>query len=229
MMNLENLVTTPIELFQQIHGLEREHLLQRASQREYGRGDFIALAGERWPYLCLVEEGQINLVKTSTEGRMLGAAKISVGELFISPTIIDDWGLPASLSLSTPTSVYLWHRDDVLRGIKNNPEAMWAMCAWFVRRMRQASGYIEEMAFQPVASRLARLILEGSQGVDRPLMRRDMTLNEIATMIGTTGVMVCKLLHRFSEEGILEVTRADLNITDERALRELAGVDSLGS
>jgi CRP/FNR family cyclic AMP-dependent transcriptional regulator len=222
MMNLEHLMA-PIALFQRMHERDRERLVQRATLKEYGRGEFIALAGERWPYLCLVQRGQINLVKTSTEGRTLGAARILAGELFISPTVIDGRGLPASLSLNSPTRVYLWHRDDILPNVKSNPEAMWELCAWFVQRMRQASGYVEELAFQPVAARLARLILEGSQEADGPLLRRDMTLDEMATVIGTTGVMVCKLLHRFSEEGILEVTRADLHITDETALRELAG------
>jgi CRP/FNR family transcriptional regulator len=222
MMNLESLLA-PINLFQKLREAERERLLQRATMREYDRGEFIALAGDRWPFLCLVQQGQISLVKTSTEGRTLGAAKISAGELFISPTVVDDRGLPASLSLNAPTRVYLWHRDDILPSLMSNPEAMWEMCEWFVRRMRQASGYVEELAFQPVASRLARFVLEGSQDADGPLLRRDMTLEEMATVIGTTGVMVCKLLHRFAEEGILEVTRADLHITDETALRELAG------
>jgi CRP/FNR family transcriptional regulator len=216
----------PIAIFQPLHEGDRKALAAAASYREYDSEKFVALAGDRWPYLCLVREGEINLVKVSPEGRSLGATRIEAGELFISPTAVDGRGLPASLRLTRPTSLYLWHREDILPILKRHPEAMWEVARWFVARMRQASRYVEELVFQPVASRLAHLLLEGTQAGETSYLRRDMTLEEIGTMIGTTGVMVCKLLHRFQEEGILEVTRAELRITDKGELRAIAGKDS---
>ena len=64
--------------------------------------------------------------------------------------------------------------------------------------MRQASEFVEELAFQPVTGRLARLLLDQFKESDDPHIARQFTLDEMSTMIGTTPVMVCKLLSRFA-------------------------------
>ena len=49
-------------------------------------------------------------------------------------------------------------------------------------------------------------------------MQRDLTLEEMAGMIATSPVVVCRLLYRFQAEGILTVNRASITLNDRNAL-----------
>ena len=44
----------------------------------------------------------------------------------------------------------------------------------------------------------------------------------MAARIGTTREMVCRLLYRFSDEGLIRVTRTEFALTDKNGLTRLA-------
>ena len=90
-----------------------------------------------------------------------------------------------------------------------------------VKRMRQASDMVEDLAFQPVASRVARLLLKQYQQSDDDHVERDLTLDEMATMIGTTPVMVCKVLSQFADQGFLKVTRTEIEFINREQLEKV--------
>ena len=91
------------------------------------------------------------------------------------------------------------------------------------RRIRQASVYIVELAFQPVHGRLARLLLEKFGEANDTQVAREFTLDEMSTMIGTTPVMVCKMLSRFAAEGLVKVSRTKFELLDRTELEKMAG------
>lgn len=203
---------------------EKRDLARLAVQHSYERGDFIAHYGQIWPYLCILGRGTISVVKLSSDGRTLGARRMKAGEVFWSPSLLDGDPLPASLEVKDPCSLYLWHGDDVIPLIQRNPEALWALCQVLMTRIRQASEFVEELVFHPVAGRLARLML--SQFEERPdaPIARDMTLDEMSTMIGTTPVMVCKMLSRFASDGLIKVSRTAYELIEKDKLFEIAGI-----
>jgi CRP-like cAMP-binding protein len=51
---------------------------------------------------------------------------------------------------------------------------------------------------------------------------RDLTLDEMAAHVGTTREMVCRILHRFSNQGLIEITRTEFVFTDREGLDQLA-------
>jgi hypothetical protein len=52
-------------------------------------------------------------------------------------------------------------------------------------------------------------------------MERDLTLNDIAAIVASSPEVVCRLLHQFQADGILEVTRAHITLHDLQALETL--------
>jgi CRP-like cAMP-binding protein len=87
--------------------------------------------------------------------------------------------------------------------------------------MQLASVILEDLAFHPVMSRLAGLLLEIFGDAEDEFMARDLTLDDMASHIGTTREMVCRHLYRFAEEGAIEIRRTELRITDRRFLEKL--------
>ena len=49
-----------------------------------------------------------------------------------------------------------------------------------------------------------------------------MTLDEMAAHIGSTREMVCRILQRFANQGLIEITRTEFSFTDREQLNLLA-------
>ena len=210
-----------IDFFRHFDEEQKNQLSHLATKKNFKKGDFIAHYEDIWPYMFLVESGVIGILKLSSEGRNLGAIRLGKGDFFISPSFFDGGPLPASLDVKEACGIYVWHQNQVLPTLKQNAEVLWEMCLLLAKRMRQASEFVEELAFQPVTGRLARLLLEQFEDSD-PCVARELTLEEMSTMIGTTPVMVCKLLSRFAGEGFVKVSRTRFELLDRPALEKIA-------
>jgi len=204
---------------------ERKMLQQFAVQKEYKKGEFVAHYGDIWPYVAIVNSGMINVVKLSAEGRRLGGLKLRSGDEFWGPSLFDGEPLPAALEVGQAgTVVTIWHRNHVLPIVQKNPVILWELCLLLMKRMRQASGFVEGLTFHPVAGRLAQLLLKQFEGSTSDLVTRELSLDEMGTIIGTTSVMVCKQLYRFAEDGMINVSRTEFQLTDQAGLEKVAGV-----
>jgi len=92
-----------------------------------------------------------------------------------------------------------------------------------ISRMQLASAIVEDLAFQPVMGRLAGLILSEFSDAEDEFKSRELTLEEMASRIGTTREMVCRHLYRFAEKGAIQIKRTELRITDRKILENQAG------
>lgn len=102
---------------------------------------------------------------------------------------------------------------------------MWALCRLMMMRMQQTSQIVEGLAFQQVATRLARYILDHAEDVDKPHVSRDLTLDEIAATVGSTREVVCRVLYRFANENLIETTRTEFVLNDAKGLGAMAKVE----
>ncbi len=81
----------------------------------------------------------------------------------------------------------------------------------------------ESLAFQPLSARLARLLLDRSERSGRSRAPRDLTLDDMASRLGTTREVVCRLLYRLAAEGLIEISRTEFSFLDRDGLAKLAG------
>ena len=91
--------------------------------------------------------------------------------------------------------------------------------------MRKVRNIVYGFAFHKVSGRLAQLLLDFYQPSDGMSANRDLTLEEMANSIGTTKELVSRTLHRFAEEGMIEINRMQFVFTDRESLEILAGQD----
>lgn len=201
-----------------------DELVRLASTRSYQKGEKAILYGDVWPYIFLVGNGLIEGMKESGDGRLLRVASFGVGELF--------WGLaffhenapmPVTLEVREDSHLYLWTRDAILPILMRNGQASWELSRLMAGRMQDASNLVDGLAFQPVAGRLARFLLENFEVAGDSAISRHLTLDEIAARIGTTREMVCRALYGFSDKKLIEVTRTEFVLTDRPGLAQLVG------
>lgn len=177
--------------------------------------------GEVWPYLFIVQEGNITLLKESYEGRSLIIFELVPGEVFWGLGFFrEDAPMPVAVVAKTDCRIAMWSVERLKPYLIQNGRMAWELSRTLVRRMEYASTIVDELAFQPVTGRLARLLLEHFQDAVEGFVSRDMTLDEMAARIGTTREMVCRQLYKLSDQGIIQINRTEFMITDRKALQE---------
>ena len=198
-------------------------MIERMSiQRKYQRQEQVARQGEVWPYLFLVHQGSIDAVKDSPEGRTFIATTFTQGDVFWGLGFFDErYPMPAVLIAREDTILYLWHRADLVPVLLQDGKSSWELAKLVVDRLLMAGEKIGDMAFQPVSARLAKLLVSVSKEEVGTPIERNLTLDEMAARIGTSREMVCRLLHKFSNDGLIDITRTEFRI------RDLAGLAGL--
>ncbi|MCP5095401.1 MAG: Crp/Fnr family transcriptional regulator [Chloroflexi bacterium] len=206
-------------IFSALSDDELEAVVGLGVHKAYEKGETIAYYGDVWPYLILIEEGAIHGLKESVEGRSLIVIELNSGDLIWGMAFFEeDAPMPVMLQAKTDMQGWLWHRDWLLPFLWGNGRFSWEFSRFAVRRMRRASEIVEELAFQPVRGRLARLLLTHyGEAVDE-FVARDLTLDQMAAHVGTKREMVCRLLYQFAAEGAIEISRTEFMIANREKL-----------
>ena len=211
------------EIFRALPEDERVRLLQEASLKTLKKGEFLSHQGDIWPYVIFVLSGQIRWTLLSASGKEHLLFNIDENQSFWAHSVFDDGPLPASLSAGKKSEVLVWERESILKYLRQYPDVMWKTTKMLTRIMRQAREIIYGLAFHPVAERLATLLLGYRTQSDSDQIERDFTLNDLAARVAATPEVVCRVLYKFQEDGILEVTRASIHIQDIDALENARG------
>jgi CRP/FNR family transcriptional regulator len=212
------------EPFVKLSADSRRRLAQLGSVRSVLADSYLFHYGDRWPYLFLVSQGELEAVKTSVEGRSLVVLTLEPGDIFWGLTFFDDRAsIPVALRTLKDSTIVQWSREEILPFLLEDGEALWSLCGLLVRRMQQASTIVEDLAFQPVAGRMAKLLLSqyGKAGSTR--IERDLTLDDMAARVGTTREMVCRVLYKFADQDVIDITRTEFSIVDKEQLSKIAG------
>ncbi len=203
---------------QVLHGL-----VAQGSQRQYQAGQYLTHAGDLWPYLFILISGSISAVKESLEGRSLIATSFKAGEVFWGVSFFhSELPMPVALKVDETSSLLIWSQTQILPTILENGKASWELCRLMVSRMLRASEIVEELAFQPVMGRLARLLIDFPGQSGNGPIARSLTLDEMAARIGSTREVVCRFLQRLADDELIKITRTDFEITDRERLAGIA-------
>ena len=223
-MNSLNGILAAHTIFAGLPQIELVDLADNAIRRTYADQEIIVHQEDVWPYLFLIDEGKIDATKESAEGRAFIATSLTAGDVFWGLAFfIQDAPMPVLLQAKDATQVYIWSRDYLVPVIQRNGNMSWILCQLMISRMQLASAIVEDLAFQPVMGRLAGLILSEFSDAGDEFKSRELTLEEMASHIGTTREMVCRHLYRFAEKGAIQINRTELRINNREMLEKQAG------
>ena len=211
------------QLFTRFSQTELDRLIDISIEKTYPEDQWITHYGSDWPYLFLVEKGQVTALKESPEGRSLVVITLEQGELFWGVGFFKEGiGMPVALVAKQETRLRLWSREKLEPFMIDNGQFTWDMTQLMAERMMRASRILEDLAFQPVAGRLAYLLLEQFDDQPGDTMTRDLTLDDMAARIGSTREMVCRHLYHFADKGAIQINRTEFKITDQGLLQHFA-------
>ncbi|MCB2160528.1 Crp/Fnr family transcriptional regulator [bacterium] len=191
--------------------------------RKYPKNDFVTHRGDVWPYLLYITSGTLEAIKESTQGRSFVVETFQPGEFFWGIALFEgDKPNPVAIRAAEDSEILIWDKSKIQAAIVENPEFAWSLFSLLALKMDRVSELLEGLVFLPLASRLANLLIDQSKEAVAEYISRDLTLDDMAARIGTTREMVCKILYKFSDQGILQLERTQFKITDIQQLESLA-------
>lgn len=210
-------------VFSTLSDSKKELVFKDAIVQQYKKGETIVFEGDCWPYLFLLVKGSVNAFKSSMEGRSLVVTTFFKGSIFWGLAFFfEDLSMPVSLEAAEDSELAIWKADRLVPVLKSEGEASWELSKLMVSNMMRASEILEEMTFQPVAGRLAKLLIETVRDQHDKPVTRSLTLDEMAARIGSTREMVCRFLHRFADDGVIDITRTEFRVMDSKKLAKIA-------
>jgi CRP-like cAMP-binding protein len=222
LMNNLSVKLAKAPVFNKLSDADREDLARIAEPGIYQKGESICWQDEIWDKVLYIESGRIDWIMLSPDGKRQIIFRLHAGDVVWGHSIFDEQPMPASLKVISRCKVYQWPGSAVVPIVSRNTEAVWAVSSVLVRSMRHVREVVYGFAFHPVSGRLARLLLSHYQPVDAQSFARDLTLDEMAAIVGSTRELVCKVLYRFADAGMLEITRTKFIFTDTKKLEALA-------
>ena len=213
---------TQNQIFSQLNEDDLQQIESIGHLQKFQNGEWIVHHGDVWSNLFFVEEGQVTAIMESPEGRSLTLVTVEAGDVFWGLAFfIDNASMPAALKATEECELLVWSREDLLPLIMKNGKLSWELACLAIQRVQFASEIVEKLAFQPLTGRLARLLLEQFPSTQN-VVPRHLTLDEMASRVGTTREMVCRILYRFAEAGAIQINRTEFVFTDRDILNKFS-------
>ncbi|MBM3127030.1 MAG: Crp/Fnr family transcriptional regulator [Chloroflexi bacterium] len=209
------------QVFNRLPPADCATLARLARRRALAPSEYLCHQGEVWAHALYLVSGQLRWTMLSPAGREFMLYSIDPGRVFWGHSLFDDQPMPASLQAVGASEVALWHRDAILPILDRNPAIWHAIARELVATMRRAREIIYGLAFQPVAGRLAKLLLTQFPAQEKKSHERSITLAEIAARVASTPEVISRVLHQFQAEGVLDITRASITLHDRAALERI--------
>ena len=182
------------------------------------RGSPLFFEGQPAEALWLVQQGEVRLYKSSTDGRITALETLGGGRVFGALSTLEQEVYPASAEGSTDGVVWRLPRAVFLRLLGENTRLAMEVLRIVTARLREAHDQLRSFAHDPAPARLARALLRATRDGEAQVTRR-----ALAESSGTTVETAIRVLRRLECEGIVHSSVGLVHVVDEPALRRLAG------
>lgn len=194
---------------------------QSAVRRVYSVGQVIFLEGEPCPGLFIVENGWLKVVKIGVDGREQVLQTLGAGDVFNAISVFTDAPNQATVTSLEPSTVWIVLRDSLLTLLDKYPLLARQVVKDLAGRVIHLIKMVEDLSLRSVEARLARLILEQSDG-ETFERQRWATQAELAARLGTVPDVVNRALRKLVDEGMIRVERHQIEILNQAELRMIA-------
>ncbi len=105
-----------------------------------------------------------------------------------------------------------------------HPDLAWALIESLARRARFLVASVQNLAMRDVRGRLAKLLLEQAEAVERGETPVPLTQEEMANRLGTVREVVGRTLRALAADGIIAMERQHIVVVDRTQLAKDAEI-----
>jgi CRP/FNR family transcriptional regulator len=195
--------------------------------RLFGPGEAVFEEGEPCRGLVIVADGRVEVRQISLRGREHVFHTEGPAATLGEAPLFDGGSYIASAVALTPTRALFLPRAEVLQLCQRRPAVALAMLKTLAHRVRHFAGIISDLAFRPVAERLARYLETTLTAPIEPGACLELTLTQaqLAARLGTVRELVTRAFSRLEERGVISRQRSRVTVRDPARLAALARGD----
>lgn len=209
------LATLPV--FQGLEIAQLEEIARRAGMRRVARNTTVVQAGEVTDNVYFVLNGGMKVLVCDDEGREVIFTLLGQGAIFGEMGMLDASPRSATVVAAAASDLVVFSQTDFLAIMRANFEVCRRIMASLAQRLREADRKIESLALMDVYGRVARLLLELAEPLDgRIVIRRKISKQDIAKMIGASREMVSRVMKDLTARGLVAESSAGHLVLQER-------------
>src|ERR687898_992660 len=216
-----------VDIFEPLSTEEIEQLNKQLPSIHLERGKIFYTPEERSERLFVLESGKVRIFRTTPNGREFTLAIVESGTVFGEMALTAQQLEGAYAQAMEPSEVSTMAREDLERLILDKPEVGLKIMHVLSERLRRQETRLEDATMKDVHSRLAGIILllvesEGVRSGAGYRIPAHYTHEHLGTMIGANRVAVTRAFGLLQDEGVVELRRRLIHVTDIEALRNSA-------
>ncbi|TCR66143.1 Crp/Fnr family transcriptional regulator [Bosea sp. BK604] len=206
-------------------GLSPEALANIAEicqQRRLKPRQVLFLKGDPGDGLYAIRRGQIRIGTTDAVGQHMTMSLLGSGDVFGEIALLDGRSRTADAVATEETEMFFVPRREFLHLIGREPSIAIQLIELLCERIRNMSERMEDSAFLPASTRLARRIvmLVSDYGAEVHV-----TQDELAALTGVSRETVNRQLQQWKRVGLLSLGRSRVMIHNIDGVRRLAQVE----
>jgi CRP-like cAMP-binding protein len=175
----------------------------------------------------VILSGRVKITNVNADGREVVLAFQGTGDIIGEIAVLHNKKRSANAIALEQTEAFLIPGRDVLIALEANPQAMIEMSQMLCERLRAASAIIEDSTLAMLgraANGLLRLAYQHGRRTRDGGIRIDLKLtqDDLGKYLGLSRANVSRQLRHLKDVNVVRIVGAQVVITDERGLAELA-------
>ena len=205
-------------------------VIRRGHVKKYSAGDVICRRQERGDTLMLMITGLIKITNYNVDGKEIVLNFLGSGDPYGEMAVFDGQVRTADAIALVDSEVFTVYARDLLPLLATHPQALFEIVQVLCEKLRAASAAIEDSSLD-VRRRVARGLLRLAQQhglTSSKGIRVNLTVSqgELGAYLGMTRENVNRQLGQLRNAGVIRNEGAQIIVTDQVTLGEIAGLPS---
>lgn len=191
-------------LFHQLSPSEVEYLHSITRMRTYPKGSILFYAGEMPKDLHVLDEGIVQILKHDPNGNEIHIAYFHPSDMIAEMAHFESIPYPATARCESDIRVFEINFEAFKSYLLDNPKLAFALIRSLTRKIKQLESIVHRSLVDDAQTRLVRFIIDHEKTLST------FTQRKIAELVSLTPETVSRIIHRFKEEGWVEVKQKKL-------------------
>lgn len=224
-MNIEHEFEAHLPFWPHLTADQRALLVSGTSRRSFRAGENVHGRTGDCTGILLVLSGELRSYFLSEDGREVTLYRLLPGSLCIlsASCVLETITFDVSIDAEVDTELLVVRADVFNRLTKENICMDRDVHKEAVARFSDVMWTMQQVLFMKLDRRLAIFLAE--EVLDRGTDTLRMTHDQIARHVGSAREVITRMLKYFAAEGLVELGRGTVTVTDPDGIRALAGVD----
>lgn len=209
-----------IDIVPIFHHLTHDEMAQVASitrERSFTKGEVVYRVGDSRGELYVLHTGLVKVVRLSAEGKEQVIRTVGPGEFLGELSLFSTQKQTDTAITLEPARMCVIAWDRLRALMEHIPSIAFKVMEQLSGRLEQTESLLEQTNLYSVEQRLARYLLEISQG--RPSFVLPLSKGDLSSLLGMTQETLSRKLSAFQQEGLLELEgHRGIHIIDRPAL-----------